>query len=85
MFSSPTDSDWIDYETDGVYRWVRWGLIKDGDIFEEFGYLRSGGHVDDVAIRYQWNGTQFTIVGTEELSPACYAINGISSGRCYGA
>ena len=84
FFPTPSDPDWIAYDSEGKYRTLRWGFVRDGEVFEEFGYLRSGGHVDDVAIRYQWNGTKFTIVGNEKISPACYAINGVTSGFCYG-
>lgn len=83
MFPSPTDAEWINYVAEGEYRWLRWGLIRDGDIFEEFGYLQQGGHREDVAFRYQWVTNRFEIKGTEKLAPTCFTILGEINGRCY--
>jgi hypothetical protein len=84
LFPAPSDPDWVSYTSNGKDRLLRWGAVVDGEVLEEVGYRRFGGHVDDMAYRYRWVDGSFKWIGEKTFAPSCYTIVGGAGGRCYG-
>jgi len=84
FFPTPSDPEWVSYTSNGKNRHLRWGAVVNGEVLEEVGYRRFGGHVDDRAYRYRWVDGSFKLVDERIFAPACYTIVGTVSGFCYG-